>query len=259
MLTPFPVIVTTDSIKNTINIFTQNSAHVLQPETFALEIGMHFVTRYAHIKKAHVDLTQHRWTRIRPSSTGTAHGHSFRRDGDDKRTVSAMVDASLGLDRVKADLKAGLKDVFVLKSTGSSFDGFIQDEFTTLKETQDRVFSTVIACSYDLKLPQKDPECFSLQDAVDAPLDKISDSVRNITLDTFAVDFSASVQATLYTMEDRIIEANALVNDVSYSLPNKHYIPIDLSFYQEKKGAANDVLLPTEFPSGLITATVSRV
>lgn len=219
---------------------------------------MHFVTKYAHIKKASVDVIKHRWTRICPSSSARPHGHSFRRDGDDKRTVCAVVNASAGVDNISIDLKAGLKDMFVLKSTGSSFNKFIIDEFTTLKETDDRVFSTVVDCSYDLKVPQADASCFALSDAKAAPFDKIAESVRNFTLDTFAVDFSESVQASLYDMAERIIGDNDLVQNVSYKLPNKHYIPIDLSFYQEK-GETNDVLLPTEFPSGLITATVSRV
>ena len=73
---------------------------------------MHFVKAYPHIKKAYVDLIQHRWARICPSNTHTPHGHSFRRDGDDKRTVKAIIDASNGTDRIKIDLKAGLKDVF---------------------------------------------------------------------------------------------------------------------------------------------------
>ncbi|EIM23579.1 uricase [Wallemia mellicola] len=253
------VIVTTDSIKNTINVFAQNSQHVLQPETFALELGLHFVTKYSHIKKAHVDLLKHRWTRICPTSeNGQPHGHSFRRDGDDKRVVNAIVDASGGVDNITIDLKAGLKDVFLLKSTGSSFNNFINDEFTTLRETDDRVFSTIVDCSYSLVIPQANSRCFTIADVAKTPLDDIAESVRNVTLDTFAVDFSESVQTTLYTMAERIIEQNDLVKDVSYKLPNKHYIPIDLTFYQEK-GATNDVLLPTEFPSGLITATVSRV
>jgi urate oxidase len=40
------VIVTTDSIKNTIYIKAKQSPHVLQPETFALELGIHFVSTY---------------------------------------------------------------------------------------------------------------------------------------------------------------------------------------------------------------------
>ncbi|TIB13546.1 hypothetical protein E3P89_01177 [Wallemia ichthyophaga] len=249
------VIVSTDSIKNTINILAQNSQHVLQPECFALEIALHFLSTYAHINKAEVCVVKHRWTRICPSSSVQPHGHSFRRDGDDKRTASVLVDATVSSDTPSIELKAGLKDVLLLKSTGSSFANFIIDSFTTLKETDDRVFSTVVDCSYTLNAPQNVSECFALASA----FDEIAQGVRDITLDTFALEFSESVQATLFSMAQKIVEYHQLVDNVNYNLPNKHYIPIDLSFYQMSVGMTNDVLLPTELPSGLICGSVSRL
>lgn len=60
------------------------------------------------------------------------HPHSFLRDGDEKRVVSATVDGSAGKDRLVGTLQSGMKDLLVLKSGGSSFTGFFRDENTTL-------------------------------------------------------------------------------------------------------------------------------
>lgn len=38
------------------------------------------------------------------------------------------------------------------------------------------------------------------------------------------------VQATLYKMAQRIIAENYSVNSVTYTLPNKHYIPVDMRY-----------------------------
>jgi hypothetical protein len=38
------------------------------------------------------------------------------------------------------------------------------------------------------------------------------------------------VQATLYRMGERVIEENGGVRDVSYVLPNKHYVPVDMRY-----------------------------
>ncbi|KAH7869193.1 uncharacterized protein C8R40DRAFT_1060154, partial [Lentinula edodes] len=57
----------------------------------------------------------------------------------------------------------------------------------------------------------------------------VLDRARTITLEVFAEDESASVQATLYKMGQRIIAENASVQSVSDALPNKHYIPVDMS------------------------------
>lgn len=108
----------------------KTSPYVLQPETFALELGTHFVETYPHIHKAFIDIIQHRWSRI--PLDGQDHPHSFVRDGNDVKVISVEVDGTAGKDKVKANVKSGISDLLVLKSTGSSFEGFLRDEYTTL-------------------------------------------------------------------------------------------------------------------------------
>jgi urate oxidase len=57
-----------------------------------------------------------------------------------------------------------------------------------------------------------------------------SDLARTITLDVFATDESASVQATLYKMAQRLLVENKFIQSVTYTLPNKHYIPVDMKW-----------------------------
>ena len=69
------------------------SPHILQPERFALHLGTHLVSRYAHIHKAFITIEQLRWSRL-PAADGAGekgHPHSFMRDGDDKRVVNVEV------------------------------------------------------------------------------------------------------------------------------------------------------------------------
>ncbi|KAG8804881.1 hypothetical protein FRC18_007000 [Serendipita sp. 400] len=67
-------------------------------------------------------------------------------------------------------------------------------------------------------------------------------------------------QATLYKMASDIIRKNPSVSSVSYKLPNKHYIPVDLSYMNldNLKPGDAEVFCPVAAPSGYITATVSR-
>ena len=37
-------------------------------------------------------------------------------------------------------------------------------------------------------------------------------------------------QATLYKMAQRVVSENAFIQTVSYALPNKHYIPVDMKY-----------------------------
>lgn len=45
-------------------------------------------------------------------------------------------------------IHSGIKDLKVLKTTQSGFEGFIKDQFTTLPEVKDRCFATQVYCKW---------------------------------------------------------------------------------------------------------------
>ncbi|KAG2017363.1 uricase [Coprinopsis cinerea AmutBmut pab1-1] len=265
------VVVATDSVKNITYYLAKVSPHILNAEKFALHIGTFFVSKYAHIHKAHVTVEQLRWKRI--SINGEEHPHSFYRDGDDKRVVKAVVDATAGKHALVANVSSGLVDLLVLKSSGSAFENFWTDEYTTLVPVDDRIFSTSVDLSYTFKgvklvAPQDDKKL-----EFQIPLNKgdegydgsvwdedVPKRTRDATLQIFALDESASVQATLYKMAQRIIAENGGIQDVTYTLPNKHYIPVDMRYIgvDNLTPSQAEVFCPVAAPSGLISATVSR-
>jgi len=85
------------------------SPHILSAERFGLHLATHLVSKYAHIDKALVTIEQLRWSRI--TVDGKPHGHSFLRDGDDKRIVKVEVDGSRGKDRLVGNVSAGINDL----------------------------------------------------------------------------------------------------------------------------------------------------
>jgi urate oxidase len=264
------VVVATDSIKNITYYLAKISPHILSPERFALHLGAYIVSRYAHIDRAFVTLEKLRWSRIALSANDHPHPHSFVRDGNDKQTVEVEVDASAGKDKLSAKVTSGITDLLVLKSTGSAFYGYIRDEYTTLPEVDDRILSTSVDLTYTFaplslnsptdvkKLDFTVPEGFAAGSVWDA--DNVARRARDATLDIFAVDASASVQATLFKMGQRVIAENAGVESVTYKLPNKHYIPIDMKYIgvDNTTPANAEVFVPVSAPSGLISATISR-
>ncbi|KAJ7695785.1 uricase [Mycena rosella] len=264
------VVVATDSIKNITYYLAKISPHVLIPERFALHLATHLVSKYAHIHKAFVTVEQLRWSRIPISGEQGPedHPHAFIRDGDDKRTVSVEVDASKGKDKLVASVSAGISDLLVLKTTESAFTNFVRDKYTTLKEVDDRILSTSIDLSYtfapiEIAAPtDADVEEFPIPAELPGSVWDITvpRKARKATLEIFATDNSASVQATLFTMAQRIISENAHVQSASYALPNKHYIPVDMSYLgiENLVPSKAEVFMPIAAPSGLITATATR-
>ncbi|WVR09767.1 urate oxidase [Kwoniella sp. DSM 27419] len=256
------VVVATDSIKNTCNIFAKTSPYVLNAPIFALHLGLHFVTKYAHITKAFIDIEQLKWSRIEVD--GKPHKWSFVRDGDEKALVEAVVDASAGKESISGSLIVGMKDLLVLKTSGSAFTDFVRDEFTTLPEVADRIFSTSVSLQNVITLPPNTPLTIDNLGHIEKELDflKVLPQIKKDVLETFATDESASVQATMYLTMQNILKSCSVVKEVSMQLPNKHYIPINLSAFGLENGltyeGGADVFHPSADPSGYITATVTR-
>ncbi|ODQ47482.1 hypothetical protein PICMEDRAFT_71553 [Pichia membranifaciens NRRL Y-2026] len=241
-------IVPTDTVKNTVLVEARKT-DVWPIERFAAHLAEHFVGKYAHVSGVDVHVIQHKWTKYEVN--GKLHDHSFKKDGEDVKTTSLSYNRGGDFQ-----LSSTLKDLTVLKSTGSGFVGYNKCDYTTLAPTTDRILSTDIDCTwnFDSKKIGSIKNVYKLADQ--GLFDQTMAKVLKITLDRFALENSPSVQATMYNMSADILDECPYVYNVSYSLPNKHYILFDLSW----KGLDNDNVLfyPAPNPNGLIKSTVGR-
>jgi urate oxidase len=168
---------------------------------------------------------------------GREHDHSFVRGSDEKRTC--QIDAT----RDGVTVESGVEDLIVLKTTRSGFAGFVKDEYTTLPEVTDRIFSTAIKATWRYR----DPASAS---------DQTFESIRRSILETFAEHDSLSVQHTLYAMGERVLENFDAVEEIAVSLPNLHCLPVDIARFGLKND--NRIFVPTDEPHGLIEARLAR-
>ena len=241
------MVVATDTMKNTTYIMAKQ--HPVTPiEQFAAILGNHFIETYSHIHIAHISIVQHRWTRM--TVDGKPHPHSFYRDGAEKRVVQADV------SRKGIDIHSGISELLVLKSTGSEFHHFVRNEYTTLPDVYDRILSTSVDAGWKWKT-------FSGLDQVKSEVAKFNatwEKAREVTFRLFATEESPSVQNTMYKMCEEILAAESTVDAVDYSLPNKHYFEIDLSWHKGLSNTGKDaeVYAPQSDPNGLIKCTVTR-
>ena len=192
------------------------------PELFASILSTHFISTYKHIHRATVKVVQHRWTRL--NVEGKPHPHSFYRDSNETRNAEVIASEDTSTGKTSVQVHSSLKGLLVLKSTGSAFHGFNQDEYTILKETEDRILSTEVEAGWQWK------DMVGLDSAkamaAAGKFDKAWENAREITLKTFATDSSPSVQNTMYKMCEQILAAEGDVETVDYQLPNKHYFEI---------------------------------
>ncbi|KAJ2443602.1 hypothetical protein GGF42_006574 [Coemansia sp. RSA 2424] len=252
------LIVATDSQKNAIYYLAKTLPvdRVMVPEVFATEVASFMVKRYSQITTCHVKIITKPWERMKFDSK--EHPHSFCREGKETRWTEVYVTKSSppSATSLTVAMNSGFYDLEVLKTTNSSFAGFVRDELTTLPDTPDRILSTKVLCQWKFVAGSLD----SLQGT---PFDAIYAGAKRNTLDALANDprawVHASVQTTLYIMADRILNDFAAVDDVYIALPNIHYFPFDMSKFGLKNLQADaEVYMPLADPSGYITATVSR-
>lgn len=147
----------------------------------------------------------------------------------------------------KTHVTAGLKDLVVLKSTGSEFHGFPRDKYTTLIETNDRIMATSVTGRWRY-----------LPEAVEAGIDynAVYAGVSAVFLATFATVHSLALQQTLWEMGKAAIEAFPEIAEVKFAMPNKHHFVVDLSPFGLDN--PNEVFYAADRPYGLIEGTIVR-
>jgi urate oxidase len=227
-------ILPTDTMKNTVYALARQ-ASIGEIERFGLRLSEHFLARNAHFSNVCVSLTENIWRRI--ACDGRPHNSAFQLCGAESRT--AVVES----DREHTSVKAAIQDLRVLKTSQSAFAGFLRDEYTTLAETKDRLLGTRINAEWRYNSDVRD-------------FDRMADGVRQTLMETFAAHDSQSVQHTLYALGEAVLQRFSDIQEVRLSMPNLHYLPVDLSAFQMDN--PNELFLPVEEPSGLIEATLSR-
>lgn len=225
----------TDTMKNTVYALASQAQKIEEIETFARRLANHFLTNNPHVTRVIIEIAEHGWTRL--ALNEQSHPHSFIKGSDEKRT------AKVSVTREGAMIESGVENLIVLKTTKSGFAGFIKDQYTTLPETTDRIFATSIKANW------------KYANADDAT-GEIWRGARQTIIETFAAHDSLSVQHTLYAMGEAVLEKFADISEISLSMPNIHYLPVDLARLGLENG--NRIFLPTDEPHGLIEARLSR-
>jgi len=224
----------TDTMKNTV--YALAAEHGAQdPEAFGLALAKHFVDRNDRLQHVRIDLGEHQWGRI--VRGGREHGQAFVRAGTDVRCATIM------RDRQEATVDAGIADLLILKSSRSSFAGFLRDEFTTLPETHDRILATSLTATWRYR-------------STDLEFGPLWRAVRGTLLEAFAEHDSRSVQHTLHAMGQTVLDSLDAIASIHLVMPNKHHHVVDLSQFGMQN--RNEVFVATDEPHGLIEATLVR-
>ncbi|GAA3780526.1 factor-independent urate hydroxylase [Streptomyces phyllanthi] len=231
----------TDTTKNTVYAFAKEHG-IESAEQFGIRLARHFVTSQPSIHRARIRIEEYGWERIENSGEGE---HSFVRTGQETRLAQITYDGDTW------EVVSGLTDLTVLNSTNSEFWGYVKDKYTTLPEAYDRILATSVSGRWRFN--------WSDDDQPMPDWDESYEQTKQHLLRAFAETYSLSLQQTLHAMGARIIDHRAEIDEVRFSLPNRHHFLVDLEPFGLKNPTADEaVYFAADRPYGLIEATVLR-
>jgi urate oxidase len=226
-------VVPTDTVRNTILALAHDLEDVTR-DGFALALAKHFPAKYSHLTACDAEVTESVWTRMTPG--GTPHDHCFVRDANGRPFSRVRFEKGGAVKR-----SSGIRELVIMKTTESGFVGYPKCDLTTLPETTDRILATSLNAEWEFA-----------DDSAD-----VDTAVMDAMLKVFSGTYSPSVQRTLYLMGEAALEAVPGLARIKLTMPNKHYLNIDLSKVGRPPGQKK-VFLPTDDPFGYIEAVVAR-
>ena len=224
----------TDTQKNTVYALAKEK-FVSSIEEFGLELANHFMRNNPQLSKTIIDIEEHQYKRILIEDN--PHPHAYISEGNEKHvaTIEQTMDGIV--------VQSGIKNLLILKTTDSAFENYIKDDYTTLKETPDRILATNCEVTWRYNATKID-------------FGSLFPSIRNLLLKVFAGHKSLSVQHTLYAMGEEILKQFPEVEEISFVMPNKHHILYNLGQFGMENN--NEIFTATDEPFGYITATLVR-
>jgi urate oxidase len=223
-------LVATDTMRNVVYALAAERPLASLPD-FAASLVAHFLA-HPSVTGARARIREHPWQRLSGD-----HPYAWQRGAGGTRVEEVRADPG-GMGH-----SAGIEDLLVLRSSGSAFEGFDRDRYTTLPGTDDRILATVVTARWDY------------EDGADG-LEAAWARVRDRLLEAFTDHHSPSVQFTLHRMGEAVIEAHPQIERIRLTLPNRHHLPFDVSRFGVEDRA--EVFHATTEPFGLIEATVER-
>jgi urate oxidase len=218
----------TDTMKNTVNALAK-AWNGKQIEDFGLQLAAHFLDGNPPVSSVRIGIARSQWIRLGASS--------FVR-GSEETAVTEVT-----ADRAGSRVESGLENLVVLKTTGSAFEGYKKDRYTTLQETRDRILATALTARW-------------FYAGAKIAFNPCREKARTALIQTFVERESPSAQHTAYAMGEAALNAVPEIESIRLSLPNKHCLLVDMAPFGLDNG--NEIFVPTDEPHGLIEVALRR-
>jgi urate oxidase / 2-oxo-4-hydroxy-4-carboxy-5-ureidoimidazoline decarboxylase len=185
------LVVATDSMKNFIHR-TALDFRGDSMEDFLAEVGRRFLDRYEHVERVYVN----------------GREVPFAQNGDVRQRIwDDVAVAWIDVSRTGVEQNVcGIENLRLLKLRGSSFTGFVRDEYTTLPEAEDRPLQVHMTVRWR---------------NVDFAQRAAPEAVRTTVLTTYGDFVSESIQHLLHEIGRRMLATHAEIEEVLLTGENR--------------------------------------
>ncbi|MEO6237185.1 MAG: hypothetical protein ABIQ52_09315 [Vicinamibacterales bacterium] len=222
-----------EAIKNLVHRVARGQEHAAI-EALGLAICERLLELHSSIGLARVEIVEQPWTRL--DAGGKAQGQAFTPGGVERRT------ATVSSNGTRASVTSGLENL-VLMRTG----GFVPDRRTTTfdEATADglqRLFVAALSARWSYV-------------SGDIAFGPCRQGVRAAIVETFAWHKGPTVQETLYAIADVVLASYLEIAEVTLSLQERPYRPVDLL---ELALDGDALFIAHDEPVGVVEITVGR-
>jgi len=232
-------VIPTDTCKNIIYVVARDPIDTI--EKFGVDVAQVFLREYTHVSNVNLKIEEDIWERM--VVDGTPHPHSFVKQ---PHLRTAKISAS----RSGITIESGIKNITILKTTQSGFSDFHKCKYTSLQDVQDRLLGTNVKASWVYT------NYVSRNGYRNINFDDIWHKVLACIFEAFALEYSVSVQQTVYSACTKAIQRIEEIESITFSLPNIHNFFVDYS--KLKLPPSDNVYICMDEPHGLIKATIGR-
>ena len=189
-------ILPTDTMKNTVYSLARSST-AESMEDFAKELVEFLVQRNPQVSAAEISVSDKAWDHL--PTGGKPHPTTFIQMRTESQRTKVKKELKKKVKKSEAGdfaVSAGFENLVLMKTSGSAFEGYIQDSLTTLQPAKDRLLGTELSANWNYSRS-------------DLAFNSLRRKTRETLLDVFAAHQSKSVQHTLYAMGKAVLEAVA--------------------------------------------------
>lgn len=222
-----------EAIKNLVHRVARGQEHAAI-EALGLAICERTLAQHTSIGLARVDLIEQPWARL--DAGGKAQGQAFTPAGVERRTATVSSNGS------KVSVTAGLENLVLMRTGGfAPVDRGKASEEPTADGLQ-RLFIAALSARWS----------YTSGDIAFGPYRQ---GVRAAIVETFAWHKGRTVQETLYAIADVVIASYQEISDVTLSLEERPYRPVDLL---ELALDGDALFIAHDEPVGVVEITVGR-